>query len=98
MPEEHPAGGFWPDWLTPRRAAEFIRNVVRLENAMRQIQQEGRELHSEVARLQSQVTEQNAKLQVLVDFVRQTLTERIDTRTELTVRRILDRRSDETHE
>ena len=65
---------------------------------MRQLQDESRELHSEVARLQRQVTEQNAKLQVLVDFVRQTLTERIDTRTELTVGRIPDRRSEQPDE
>jgi hypothetical protein len=96
MPAEEPGTGFWPDWLTPRRAAEFIRNVIHLESSVKQIQEDNRELRSNIVQLQKQLTEQNAKLLVLVDFVKQTLVERIDTRAELTVRRILDRRSDES--
>ncbi len=95
MPTEQPEGGFWPDWLTPRRAIEFIRNVINLESSVKQIQEDSRALRSDVVQLQKQLAEQNAKLLLLIDFVKQTLAERIDTRAELAVRRILDRRSDE---
>lgn len=93
MAAEQPGGGFWPDWLTPRRAAEFVRDVINLQSSVKQIQEDNRALRNEVQHLQKQVIEQNAKLLVLVDFVKQTLTERIDTRAELTVRRILEMRS-----
>lgn len=88
-PEES-GRGFWPNWLTPRRGVEFARNVIALEKSVGQLRDENRAIRREVDNLQRQMTEHNAKLQMLIDFVQNAVSERIDTRTELVVRRLLE--------
>ena len=86
-------GNFWPDWMTPRRAAEFVRNVIALERSVDRLQHETRDLHERVTKLQTQMAQHNVQLDLLVDLVKETLSERIDTRAELAVRRFLGERS-----
>jgi len=65
--------GFWPDWMTPRRGWEFIRNVVILEKSVSKLSQENRDLRVQITQLQKQVSEQGTQLKMLTDFVRTSL-------------------------
>jgi hypothetical protein len=87
-----PGSGFWPDWLTPRRVPEFARNVIVLEQSVKRLQEENRDLHQRMDRLQTQMTQHNAQLTLLVDFVKESIFESIDARTEVAVRKLLSRR------
>lgn len=87
---------FWPDWLTPRRLAEFVRNVFALERSVSRLQEDNRDLHERMARLQTQMAQNSAQLDLLVDWVKETLSERIDSRAELAVRRFLGERPSRT--
>jgi predicted RNase H-like nuclease (RuvC/YqgF family) len=74
--------GFWPDWLTPRRAWEFISNVARLERQVQRLEAENRELRSELAEMRNLLTEHEAQLRLLTTFVRDSLTTRLEARIE----------------
>jgi hypothetical protein len=90
-PNEPRGGGFWMEWLRPRRVIEFLRNIINWERSIRHLEEENRSIRMQIVDLQRQVVAQDAKLQLLVDFVKDSLNERIDTRTELVVRRLRDR-------
>ena len=74
--------GFWPDWLTPRRAWEFLSNVARLERQVQRLEAENRELRSESAEIRRILTEHEAQLRLLTTFVRDSLTTRLEARIE----------------
>lgn len=71
---------FWPDWMTPRRAYEFARNVVALESSVTRLRDETRDLRIQVLQLQQSVSEQNAQLKLLIDFVKESINEKVERR------------------
>jgi ribosomal protein S3AE len=83
------SGSFWPDWLTPRRAWEFIKNVATLEQSVTELRVENREIRSEIARMQQQLIEQNAQLVLLTTFVRDSVSNRLEAKIERLAAEIL---------
>lgn len=88
-----PQGGFWPDWLTPKRAVEFVRNVVVLEASVKRLQQENRDIRLQMAKMSEQLAEQNGQLQLLVGFVKGSIDEKIELRVERAVFDVLKKLS-----
>jgi hypothetical protein len=80
---DDPVGkGFWPDWMTPRRAWEFIKNVATLEQSVDALKADNRQIRLELAKAQQQLLEQNAQLALLSTFVRESLSNRLDAKIE----------------
>ncbi|WP_421725448.1 hypothetical protein [Bauldia sp.] len=88
-PDPERSGGFWPEWLTPRRAFDFARNVVKLEQSVQRLREDNRDLRVQLLRLQSQLSEHNGQLRTLTAFVREAMDDKIEIRAEKAVRRIL---------
>ena len=74
--DEGSEGGFWPSWLTPRRFFEFAQNVYRMERSIADLRTENASLRSDVLKLQNDVAQQNAQIDILKDFLRASLTKR----------------------
>jgi predicted RNase H-like nuclease (RuvC/YqgF family) len=85
--------GFWPDWVTPRRAWEFARNIIRLERNVASLQDDNQTLRSEIAKLHKSVTEHDAQLRLLTAFVRDSLSNRLEARIEQLAREISDKKT-----
>jgi len=79
-PGSSPGKGFWPEWLTPRRAWEFVSNVARLERSVLQLQEENRQLRAELSAIRESVVEHDAQLRLLTTFVRDSLSNRLEAR------------------
>lgn len=48
MPNEGEDKGFWPDWMTPRRAWNFIKNVATLEQSVETLKADNKEIRLEL--------------------------------------------------
>lgn len=83
--------GFWPDWLTPRRAWELARKVVSLQRTVDQVERENRELREEVSDLRRSVIEHDAQLKLLTTFVRDSLSNRLEAKIEKLAADLLSR-------
>lgn len=93
LPGSQPGGkGFWPDWLTPRRAWELARSIVGLQQTVERLERENRALREDVAELRKSLTEHDAQLKLLTTFVRDSLSNRLEARIEKLAAEILTRR------
>jgi chorismate synthase len=81
----------WTDRLSVRRIAGFLRNVVTLESSVCQLTTENRDLRSQIAELQRQQDRQGGQVDILAEFVRSSLQDRIDSQVERAVIRALVR-------
>jgi uncharacterized coiled-coil protein SlyX len=70
--------GFWPDWLTPRRAWDFTRNVINLERTVATLREDNRKLSDEMIEIQKTPADHDAQLRLLTDFVRDSLSSRLE--------------------
>ncbi len=69
----------FPSW---RRVGEFVANILQLERCVASLREENKRLREELRALQRQVDEQGGKLEVLSDFVRNAVHDKVDSRAE----------------
>lgn len=78
-----------------RRAAEFLKNILRLERAVSRLEDENRELRLRVEELQRAVDNHNGQLKAILSALNSTIENSVATRAERiaidTVVRLLDR-------
>jgi hypothetical protein len=72
---------------------EFARNVYQLEQSVRQLVEDNKELRVPLLRLQEQLSEHNGQLQTLTSFVQSAIGEAVERRAEEAARRLLARRA-----
>ena len=74
--------GFWPEWFTPRRVLEFVRNVVRLEQSVETLKADKAEFERKLLVLQRQLDEQAGQQKILLSFIGKALDEQVRARAE----------------
>jgi hypothetical protein len=89
-PEGGPrSGGFWPEWLTPKRFADFAVKIVRLTKSVDDLTRKNKELEAAVAELQRNQVAQSKEINILVRFVESAIHEGIEVKAENAAYRIL---------
>lgn len=74
--------GFLPEWLTPRRVFEFVRNVIRLEQSVETLKADKAEVERKLLALQRQLDEQAGQQKILLNFIGKALDEQVRARAE----------------
>jgi hypothetical protein len=80
--QTHQPRGFWPEWLTPRRAFDFARNVMKLEQSVEALKADKADLETKLLALQRQIDEQAGQQKILLSFIGKALDEQVKARAE----------------